>query len=103
MVSKASEDLPEPDSPVITISRSRGSSRSRFLRLCVRAPRMRIVSMGLGDCAAKGRYYTNRFDMWPRGLFQNRQLQTPRDCPAGKAGLYFPVPFGPTGRSAAPE
>src|SRR6185312_12196320 len=45
MVSKASEDLPEPDRPVITISRSRGRSRSMFLRLCVRAPRMRMVSM----------------------------------------------------------
>src|SRR5436190_16112168 len=45
MVSKASELLPEPDSPVITISRSRGRSRSMFLRLWVRAPRMRIVSM----------------------------------------------------------
>src|SRR6185437_16016321 len=48
MVSKASEDLPEPDRPVITISRSRGRSRSMFLRLCVRAPRMRLVSMALG-------------------------------------------------------
>ena len=42
-MSKASEDLPEPDSPVITISRSRGSSRLMSLRLWVRAPRMLIV------------------------------------------------------------
>src|SRR5690349_8487742 len=48
MVSKASEDLPEPDRPVITIRRSRGRSRSMFLRLCVRAPRMRMVSMRAG-------------------------------------------------------
>src|SRR4051794_38412609 len=40
MVSKASDDLPEPDSPVSTTSRSRGRSRSMFLRLCSRAPRM---------------------------------------------------------------
>src|SRR5437660_11124528 len=43
MVSKASEDLPEPDSPVNTISASRGISRSTFFRLCSRAPRTWIV------------------------------------------------------------
>src|ERR1700712_5069666 len=39
MVSNASEDLPEPDSPVMTTSWSRGISMSMFLRLCSRAPR----------------------------------------------------------------
>src|SRR3546814_8409129 len=48
MVSKASDDLPEPDRPVITISRSRGRSRSMFFRLWVRAPRMRMVSIAIG-------------------------------------------------------
>src|SRR5262249_18625195 len=43
MVSKASEDLPEPDSPVKTTNRSRGISRSMFLRLCSRAPRIEIT------------------------------------------------------------
>src|SRR4051794_18736927 len=38
MVSKARLDLPEPDSPVITIRLSRGSSRDTFLRLWTRAP-----------------------------------------------------------------
>src|SRR5512143_2240678 len=47
MVSKASDDLPEPDRPVITISRSRGSSTSMFLRLCSRAPRMISLSSGI--------------------------------------------------------
>src|SRR5215470_4018155 len=40
MVSKASEDLPEPERPVNTTSLSRGISTSMFLRLCSRAPRM---------------------------------------------------------------
>jgi hypothetical protein len=41
--------LAGPGQPVITISLSRGRSRSTFLRLWVRAPRMRIWSMeGLG-------------------------------------------------------
>src|SRR6185295_9021760 len=47
MVSKASEDLPEPDSPVITTSWSRGSSRSIALRLCSRAPRTTIRSLAM--------------------------------------------------------
>src|SRR5471030_2374589 len=45
MVSKASDDFPEPDNPVNTTSRSRGISRSTFLRLCSRAPRMLIARM----------------------------------------------------------
>src|SRR5580658_8878696 len=44
MVSKASEDLPEPESPVKTIRRSRGSSSETFFRLCSRAPLMVRVS-----------------------------------------------------------
>src|SRR5579863_10074031 len=38
MVSKARLDLPEPESPVTTISLSRGISTEMFLRLCTRAP-----------------------------------------------------------------
>src|SRR5206468_12529028 len=43
MVSKARLDLPEPDRPVITTSRSRGISTSIFFRLCSRAPRTTIL------------------------------------------------------------
>jgi CRP-like cAMP-binding protein len=39
MVSKASDDLPDPLTPVKTMSRPAGSVRSMFLRLWVRAPR----------------------------------------------------------------
>src|SRR6187200_814293 len=38
MVSNARLDLPEPESPVTTISLSRGISTEMFLRLCTRAP-----------------------------------------------------------------
>src|SRR5947209_17550331 len=49
MVSKASDDLPDPDRPVKTMSCSRGSSMLTFLRLCSRAPRTISVSdMGFG-------------------------------------------------------
>src|SRR5437899_9583320 len=47
MVSNASDDLPDPDSPVKTISLSRGMERVTFLRLCSRAPRMVIWSVGI--------------------------------------------------------
>ena len=40
MVSNARDDLPDPERPVMTVSRSRGIETSRFLRLCSRAPRM---------------------------------------------------------------
>src|SRR5690348_13946789 len=43
MVSKASEDLPDPDRPVITTRLSRGMSTSIFFRLCSRAPRTESV------------------------------------------------------------
>src|SRR6202171_5859027 len=36
IVSKASEDLPEPDTPVTTTSRLRGMSQEMFWRLCWR-------------------------------------------------------------------
>src|SRR3982074_1140229 len=50
MVSKASDDLPEPDSPVKTTSLSRGISRSTFLRLCSRAPRIVIARVPAAVC-----------------------------------------------------
>lgn len=57
MVSKASEDLPEPERPVMTTSLSRGMSRSMPLRLCSRAPRTRMNFKGstiTGDLGVPG-------------------------------------------------
>ena len=45
MVSKAREDLPEPDRPVKTMSALRGSSMETFFRLCSRAPRTTSLSI----------------------------------------------------------
>src|SRR3989344_9535576 len=44
IVSKASEDFPDPESPVKTIILFRGISTLISLRLCVRAPRTVILS-----------------------------------------------------------
>src|SRR3954463_5956022 len=45
MVSKASDDLPDPLTPVITMSERGGSVTSTFFRLCVRAPRTTICPL----------------------------------------------------------
>ena len=50
MVSKARLDLPDPESPVTTISRSRGISTEMFLRLCTRAPWTAIVVRADAGC-----------------------------------------------------
>src|SRR5947209_6965938 len=44
MVSNASELLPEPDTPLTTVSLPCGISQEMFLRLWVRAPRITIAS-----------------------------------------------------------
>src|ERR1044071_3297355 len=44
MVSKASEDLPEPETPVTTVSFSTGMVNETFFRLLTRAPRTMIAS-----------------------------------------------------------
>src|ERR1700733_8279880 len=47
MVSKASEDLPEPETPETTVSLPWVRSQSMFFRLWVRAPRMVIRSFNV--------------------------------------------------------
>src|SRR5690348_15896624 len=49
MVSNASDDLPDPDSPVTTLRALCGISTSMFLRLWVRAPRTTMLAL---DCDA---------------------------------------------------
>src|ERR1035437_8914039 len=55
MVSNASDDLPEPLSPVITVRLLRGISTSMFLKLCWRAPCTEIRS-SIIPVREKGRY-----------------------------------------------
>src|SRR5450759_3531472 len=52
MVSKASDDLPDPDTPVTTVSRLCGISKSIFLRLCTRAPRTTMLSLDIRKTGA---------------------------------------------------
>lgn len=46
MVSNASELLPEPDTPVITVKEPRGISTLMFFKLCCLAPVMRMMDRG---------------------------------------------------------
>src|SRR5215210_6176019 len=55
MVSKASDDLPEPDRPVITTSASRGIATVTSWRLCSRAPETTIWSCLLTRRSVGGR------------------------------------------------
>src|SRR5258705_1582280 len=60
MVSKASEDLPEPESPVTTVRVLRGMLTSRLRRLCWRAPRTVMCVMPMEvvwRCSAKSLEY----------------------------------------------
>src|SRR5207253_5930002 len=53
MVSKASDDLPDPDTPVTTVKVLWGISKSMFFRLWTRAPRTTMDSVDiLGATAA---------------------------------------------------
>src|SRR5215831_5282761 len=54
MVSNARLDLPEPERPVMTTSRSRGISTEMFLRLCTRAPCTATLARALGFAARLG-------------------------------------------------
>src|ERR1700727_404069 len=74
MVSKASEDLPEPERPVNTTSRSRGISRSISLRLCSRAPRTAMTRGSRASLA--GRFLSKR-------SFIGKWLPFPRPSAAG--------------------
>src|SRR3546814_6853980 len=50
MGSKARDDLPEPDRPVMTSRASRGISTSMFFRLCSRAPRTTSLLPSILPC-----------------------------------------------------
>src|SRR5205085_9487125 len=110
MVSKASEDLPEPERPVITVSVSRGISTSISLRLCSRAPRTdRWVSIGavVPDlfCCYRGARdgSTRAVARWVRGAHKARRgnrraggedadlAAVCGDVHAGRAGLGRPL------------
>src|ERR1017187_825085 len=65
MVSNASDDLPDPDTPVITVNFSWGIESEMFLRLWTRAPWIRIKS-STGDSIIRLRSTASRDRAIPR-------------------------------------
>src|SRR3989338_3181991 len=60
MVSKARDDFPEPDRPVITTNLSLGMESETFLRLWTRAPLMEMTFATGGDERDKARGFFAR-------------------------------------------
>src|SRR5690606_2037068 len=103
MVSKASEDFPEPERPVMTVSLSRGISTLMLRRLCARAPRTISFSSGIAGerCSwgeretrrptAKGRGKRNSgLVELPPGLSSRARLSSRVSGTAANVGIYSP-------------
>src|SRR5260370_16400008 len=77
MVSNTSDDLPEPETPVTTVSRLCGIARDTSLRLWTRAPRMKMdSSKGMLRAGLCGRYF---------------DYLAMKDASVERAGLYHMV------------
>src|SRR5437773_4180463 len=93
MVSKASDDLPEPDNPVITVSELRGISRLMFFRLCWRAPRMTsfvspmVYRKPLHRSPAHSRYTEARITFYNSRQSSQRSIFRNSNHPAGRIDL----------------
>src|SRR5882672_7892821 len=70
MVSKASEDLPEPETPVTTVRLLCGISKSIFLRLWTRAPRTIMLSVDIDTGTAAARTSPRRQHVFRRCLLE---------------------------------
>src|ERR1700754_2655008 len=102
MVSKASEDLPEPDRPVRTGSVSRGISTSTFLRLCSRAPRMEMFfSIDEIFSVSDGRDLAKPRPAWTGDVGQNTQIFGCYSTDIGRNCENARCRFGGTGVMAA--
>src|SRR6185503_4790733 len=91
MVSNASEDLPEPESPVMTVRALRGSATEMFLRLCSRAPRTLRNSWGIRSQkyreARRHSTLPSRFSSLPSYLSAMRRLRNSRAPESDEAAL----------------
>src|SRR4029453_4135403 len=89
IVPNTSELLPDPETPVNTVSRRFGISRLRSLRLFTRAPCTRIrswlsASWSAGDCASvlTAMLIVSPSVSWERGR-HSRVLEQPEDVAIG--------------------
>src|ERR1700722_13300983 len=73
MVSKASEDLPEPETPETTVNRPWVRSQSMFFRLWVRAPRIVIWSFNVSPGNFAVSLLRRRFNLCLKARFDAGQ------------------------------
>src|SRR5579862_145346 len=101
MVSNASEDFPEPERPVKTISRSRGRSSETSWRLCSRAPRITSLPEEAPPPAAStlGRLTVAAR---PVGSFRRRAGVTVGSLAEANVRSARGLPGPPVGRSRVP-
>src|SRR5258707_6230684 len=108
MVSKAREDLPEPETPVTTVSALCGISKSTFLRLCTRAPRTTMLSLSATFAFFSALSDTAIFDPIFSPLVLSPRLRAswrdfshvafdrlPQACPANEAESFIVIGFCP--------
>src|SRR4051812_45318019 len=104
IVSNASVDFPLPDNPVITTSRSRGISTSMFLRLCSRAPRIRIdfcvIEQALAETKAKPRIVRRVFGKTTGGAREHSTPESARKIRRISAAGEMDSQMQPYGRFA---
>src|SRR5690349_2126353 len=100
MVSNASDDFPEPESPVITVRRLRGIETETFLRLCSRAPRTTRYSWAIAPKGTRSRArgstgsrlprrhlaFTSLHDIIPRRAERRRGAGLPGEPSPGGGG-----------------
>src|SRR5579863_7766713 len=84
MVSKASDDLPEPLNPVITVKVLRGIATSIFFRLCCRAP-CTVICLSKTSPIGWVRFYCPRnresHTRLPPIRYTSHNPGSPRRCP----------------------
>src|SRR5713101_8017166 len=100
MVSKAREDLPEPERPVMTVRELRGISTLMFLRLCWRAPRTTsfVRPMIPKHSLHRRPGCLNRQALTPSGDTEARiTLHDSRGALGGQHGGGVPKRIGPRG------
>src|SRR3954471_18768077 len=73
-VSKARDDLPEPETPVSTTNLSRGISTSTPFRLCSRAPLMTILSLDIAALPGLLSHTKRRFSAYHRYYAASKKL-----------------------------
>src|SRR5579864_5777958 len=98
MVSKASEDFPDPETPVTTVMALCGISKSMFLRLWTRAPRTTILSLEASDIRIQEAAIQTQLRM---GV--SEESERPAESFYYKAGKVARYPLGIRAAHTRPE